>query len=48
MIPGDIREVFLHTVSHRILLSAKAESEGLSADQLLLSILDQVEAPKLR
>lgn len=48
VIPADIREVFLHTVSHRILLSAKAESEGLSAEQLLLSILDQVEAPKLR
>ena len=48
VIPADVREVFLHTVSHRILLSARAEAEGVSSDQLLLSILDQVEAPKLR
>jgi MoxR-like ATPase len=48
VIPADVREVFLHTVSHRLLLSARAENQGTSADDLLLSILDQVEAPKLR
>jgi MoxR-like ATPase len=48
VIPQDVREVFIHTVAHRLLLSAKAESMGVQPRQVLEEILDAVAAPKLR
>lgn len=48
VVPGDVREVFLHTVAHRLILSPKAESQGKSAEQVLREILDATPAPKLR
>ena len=48
VIPGDVREVFVHTVAHRLLLSPKAEARGKQAEQILREILETVEAPKLR
>ena len=48
VVPGDVREVFSHTVSHRLILSAKAESQNKSAEQILRDILNAVPAPKLR
>ncbi len=48
VVPGDVREVFTHTVTHRLLLSAKAESQNKSAEQILRDILSAVPAPKLR
>jgi len=48
VIPGDVREVFLHTVSHRLLLSSRAEAQGITAEQILREILESVNAPKLR
>ena len=48
MIPQDVREVFLHTVTHRLLLTPKAESLGMQPQQVLGEILDAVPAPKLR
>ena len=47
-VPGDVREVFVHTVAHRLLLSPRAESRGKQADQILREILESVDAPKLR
>lgn len=48
VVPGDVREVFVHTVAHRLLLSFRAESRGKQADQILREILESVDAPKLR
>ena len=48
VVPGDVREVFIHTVAHRLLLSPRAESRGKQADQILREILESVDAPRLR
>ena len=48
VVPGDVREVFVHTIAHRLLLSPRAESRGKQADQILREILESVDAPKLR
>ena len=48
VIPGDVREVFVHTVAHRLVLSAKAEGKDKSAEMILRELLEQVPAPRLR
>jgi len=48
VIPADVREVFVHTVAHRLLLSSRAESQNKTAEQVLRAILETVPAPKLR
>ncbi len=48
VIPGDVREVFIHTVAHRLILSPRAEGQGKTADQILKGILERVPAPRLR
>ena len=48
VVPGDVREAFLHTVAHRLILSPRAESQGFRAEQILRDILESVSAPKLR
>ena len=47
-VPGDVREVFIPTVAHRLLLSPRAEVQGLSPEQILRDILEHTDAPKLR
>ena len=48
VVPGDVREVFVHTVAHRLILSPRAESLGRQPEQILRDILESVDAPKLR
>ena len=48
VIPQDVREVLIHTVAHRLLLTPKAESLGVQPQQVLGEILEAVPAPKLR
>ena len=48
VIPQDVQEVFQHTVAHRLLLTAKAESMGVTAQQVLTQVLEKVPVPKLR
>ena len=48
VVPGDVREVFVHTIAHRLVLSSRAESQGRTAEQILRDILEYVDAPKLR
>ena len=48
VVPRDVQEVFLPTVSHRLLLSPKAEAQNLSREQILQDILRSVSAPRLR
>ena len=47
-VPRDVQEVFVHTVAHRLLLSEKAESRGMTPQQVLQKILESVQAPRLR
>lgn len=46
--PKDVQEVFLHTVPHRLLLSSVAEGKGLTCEQVLKQILEQVASPRAR
>ena len=48
VIPGDVREVFTHTVAHRLLLSPKAQGQNKTPEQVLQGILSAVPMPKLR
>lgn len=48
VVPKDVSEVFVHTIAHRLLLSAKAEGQGKQPEQVLRGILESVPAPKLR
>ncbi len=45
VLPEDVKTVFVGTVAHRLLLSAEARAQGLSAERLLSSLLDKVPAP---
>lgn len=45
--PKDVQEVFLPTVAHRLILSAKANAQELTAQQVLGKILRSVAAPRL-
>ena len=48
VIPADVREVFVQTVAHRLILSPRAEAQSLTPEQVLREILEQVAPPKLR
>ena len=48
VVPGDVKEVFVHTVAHRLVLSPKAEGQGKTAGQVLAGILASVPAPRMR
>lgn len=47
VIPDDIKGCVLPTLRHRVRLSAEMEIEGLTIDQVLKQIIDQVAAPRL-
>ncbi|MBQ3490992.1 MAG: MoxR family ATPase [Oscillospiraceae bacterium] len=47
VVPGDVQEIFVGTVAHRLILSSKAEGRRLSAEKVLAEILKQVPAPKI-
>lgn len=48
VVPKDIREVFMKAVPHRLLLTAQAENNGMTALQILQGIMERVNAPALR
>ena len=48
VVPGDVKEVFAHTVAHRLILSPRAEALGKPPESILRDILDTVHAPRLR
>ena len=48
VVPEDVKEVFVTTVAHRLLMSPKAEAQAVTAEQALQTILAQVRAPRLR
>ncbi|HEY0141464.1 MAG TPA: MoxR family ATPase [Thermoanaerobaculia bacterium] len=44
--PDDVKSLVLPVVAHRITLSPEAEMEGMSLEDLLRRIFDQVEVPR--
>lgn len=48
VVPKDVQEVFLRTIPHRLLLKPQAESSGITAAQVLKSIVEQIGAPLAR
>lgn len=46
--PEDVQQVFVETVSHRLLLTPEAEARGTSAQQLLKELLRETASPRLR
>lgn len=46
--PQDVKEVFTTTVAHRLLLTPKAEGQGVTVEQLLESIIGRIPTPRLR
>ena len=47
VLPDDIKGCALAVLRHRVRLSPELDIEGLSIDQVLLQLLDQVPAPRL-
>ena len=47
VLPDDIKGCALAVLRHRVRLSPELDIEGLSVDQVLLQLLDQVPAPRL-
>ena len=45
VIPRDVREVVLRCLPHRLLLSPRAESMGMTPEQILTGILQNLKAP---
>jgi MoxR-like ATPase len=46
VIPDDVKILALPVLRHRVILSASAEIEGLSADRVVSEILDRTAAPR--
>ena len=45
--PQDIQNVFLPTLSHRIILSSESVSRHLNSEQVLKHILSKVRVPRI-
>jgi MoxR-like ATPase len=46
-VPDDVVELALPAMRHRVILSAEAEVEGHSVDELLTDLIRSVEVPRL-
>jgi MoxR-like ATPase len=44
--PGDVKKMFVPALRHRILLSPELAIEGVEADRVLQSIMQQIDAPR--
>lgn len=48
IVPKDVQEVLIPTLSHRLQLSHVAQNESMTTQDVLQQILGKVRAPKLR
>ncbi|MDR0653228.1 MAG: MoxR family ATPase [Synergistaceae bacterium] len=46
VIPDDVKHLALPLLRHRIVLSAEADIDGMSADQAISAVIDQTPAPR--
>lgn len=47
VIPDDVKKVVIKVLSHRIILSAESEFEGISKEKIIDDILSMVEVPEI-
>ena len=47
VVPDDVKACALAVLRHRVRLAPELDIEGLSVDQVLQQLLDQVPAPRL-
>ena len=45
MIPQDVKSLAPDVLRHRLLLSYEAEAEGLTSDDIIRKILDELKTP---
>ena len=48
VVPKDVQEVFVTTVSHRLQLSPQADNQSTTVQEILATLLTKVHPPKLR
>jgi MoxR-like ATPase len=48
VIPGDVKEVFVPTLAHRLILSPRSEAQNRTPESILREVLDTVAPPRLR
>ena len=48
VVPADVREVFPQCVEHRLILTPRAQTQGVTPGQIMQRILEAVPAPRLR
>jgi MoxR-like ATPase len=48
VVPDDIRELAIPVLSHRLLLDAEAEFNGIAVEDVIAEILSQVKPPAER
>jgi len=46
VLPDDVKYLAVPVLRHRIILRSEAEIEGLSADDIISSILQSIEVPR--
>ena len=46
VIPDDVKDMVFPVLRHRLILEAEAEIEGITADQILKQIIEEVEVPR--
>jgi MoxR-like ATPase len=44
--PDDIQRACMPVLNHRLILSASAEMEGYSSEDIIKSIIDEIEVPR--
>ena len=46
VIPDDVQYVAFHVLNHRIILTAEAEMEGMTAQNIIQEIVQKIEVPR--
>lgn len=46
VIPDDIKDLALPTLRHRLVLKPEAEIEGVTSDQVIANLLDEIDVPR--
>ena len=47
VVPADVKEVFCDVCAHRLILKPRARLEGMTAIEILNSVLESVPAPEI-
>ena len=47
-VPDDVVQIAVPVLRHRVMLTAEAEVEGQTADQLLSDLIRTIEVPRIK